>query len=501
MNSIVECVPNFSEGRDRRIVDQIIESILTVPGLCLMDVELDADHNRSVVTFVGEKEKVGEGALCAIGKAAELIDLTRHQGRHPRIGATDVVPFIPVRNVTLEECVEIARWVGNETALRFRIPIYLYEAAATRPERVQLENIRKGQFEGLRQEIELAPERCPDFGAPKIHPTAGATVVGARKYLIAYNINLNSPDVAIAKEIARTVRQSSGGLRHVKAMGVDLKSRGLAQVSMNLTDYEQTSIDRVFEEVKCQATRFGVDILGSEIVGLVPQAALDSAAEHYLQIENFRPEIIFENRLQSLMGQQQSLCGLSVTDFMDAVAQVKAVPGGGSVAALAGALAASLGEMVAGFSLSRKELAEFQTQLQELLVKFKAAHVSLQAAIQKDSDSFSGVESALKMPKASDEEKKRRQEQMQHALHAASLVPLEVAERAAELLQCFRQLDPISNPNLKSDLQTGVHMAHAAICGALANVAVNLKSIKDEAFSNELQKRIDAVERIAAWKA
>jgi glutamate formiminotransferase / formiminotetrahydrofolate cyclodeaminase len=497
MNSIVECVPNFSEGRDRRIVDQIIDSILAVPGLCLMDVELDADHNRSVVTFVGEKEKVGEGALRAIGKAAELIDLTCHQGSHPRIGATDVVPFIPVRNVTLEECVAIARSVGEEAARRFGIPIYLYEAAAARPERVQLENIRKGQFEGLRQEIELAPERCPDFGVPEIHPTAGATVVGARKFLIAYNINLNSPDIAIAREIARTIRQSSGGLKHVKAMGVDLKSKGLAQVSMNLTDYEQTSIARAFEEVKYHATRFNVGIAGSEIVGLVPQAALDSAAEQFLQIENFRPEIIFENRLQSLIGQQQALSGLSVTDFMDAVAQIKAVPGGGSVAALAGALAASLGEMAAGFSLPRKELAEFQAQLQALMMKFKAAHISLQAAIQKDSDSFSVVESALKMPRATDEEKQRRQEQMQRALHAASLVPLEVAEGAAELLQCFRQLDPISNPNLKSDLQTGVHMAHAAIRGALANVAVNLKSIKDEAFANELRRRMAAVENIA----
>jgi glutamate formiminotransferase / formiminotetrahydrofolate cyclodeaminase len=497
MNSIVECVPNFSEGRDRSIVDRIIDEILAVPGLCLMDVELDADHNRSVVTFVGEREKVGEGALRAIGKAAELIDLTHHRGSHPRIGATDVVPFIPVRNATIEECIAVARWVGEEAARRFGIPIYLYEAAAARPDRVQLENIRQGQFEGLRTEIEVVPERCPDFGAPKIHPTAGATVVGTRKFLIAYNINLKSADVSIAKEIARTIRQSSGGLHHVKAMGVDLKSRGLAQVSMNLTDYEQTSIARAFEEVKYNAERFGIGIAGSEIVGLVPQAALDSAAEHFLQIENFQPEIIFENRLQKLLEQQRSFSGLSVADFLEAVAQIKAVPGGGSVAALAGALAASLGEMVAGFSIPRKELGEFQAQLQELLGKFKASRVSLQSAIQKDSDSFAGVESALKMPKATEEEKKRRQERMQHALREASLVPIDVAEQAADLLLLFRQLDPISNPNLKSDLQTGVHMAHAAIRGALANVAVNLQSIKDEAFVDELRERVASVEKLA----
>jgi glutamate formiminotransferase / formiminotetrahydrofolate cyclodeaminase len=495
MNSLVECVPNFSEGRDRRIVDQIIDAILTVPGLCLMDMEMDADHNRSVVTFVGEKEKVGEGALCAIGKAAELIDLTRHQGSHPRIGATDVVPFIPVKNVTLEECVAIARLVGEEAAHRYGIPIYLYEAAASRSERVQLENIRKGQFEGLRREITQFPERRPDFGAPRIHPTAGATVVGARKFLIAYNINLNTSDVSIAKEIARAVRQSSGGLRHVKAMGVDLKSRGLAQVSMNLTDFEQTPIPKVFEQVKREAERFGVGISDSEVVGLIPQAALDSVAEYYLQIENFRPEIIFENRLQFLLSQKQMLPELSVAAFLGAVAQTDSVPGGGSVAALAGALGASLGEMVTGVSLSKKELGEFQSQLEELLQKFKTAHLSLLSAIQKDSDSYAGVESALKMPKASDEEKMCRQEQMQRALQAAALAPMEVAEIAAGLLQDFQQLKPVSNPNLKSDLQTGVWMAHAAIRGALANVAINLKSIKDEAFADELKRRVQAVEK------
>lgn len=496
MNSIVECVPNFSEGRDRRIVDQIIDAILTVPGLCLMDMEMDADHNRSVVTFVGEKGKVGEGALCAIGKAAELIDLTRHQGSHPRIGATDVVPFIPVRNVTLEECVAIARLVGEEAARRYGIPIYLYEAAATRPERVQLENIRKGQFEGLRHEIAQVPERHPDFGAPQIHPTAGATVVGARKFLIAYNINLNTSDISIAKEIARAVRQSSGGLRYVKAMGVDLKSRGLAQVSMNLTDYEQTPISVAFELVKREAERFGAGIAGSEVVGLVPQSALDSAAEYYLKIENFRPEMIFENRLQILLNQKQTLPGLSVAAFLDAVAQTNAVPGGGSVAALAGALAASLGQMVTGFSLSKKELGEFQIHLQELMEKFKTAHQSSQSAIQKDSDSYAGVESALKMAKASDEEKKRRQEQMQRALQAAALVPIEVAEIAATLLKSFQELEPVSNPNLKSDLQTGFWMAHAAIRGAMANVAINLKSIKDESFADKLKKRVQAVDKV-----
>jgi glutamate formiminotransferase len=498
MNSIVECIPNFSEGRDRRIVDQIIEAILSVPGLCLMDMEMDADHNRSVVTFVGEKEKVGEGALRAIGKAAELIDLTHHQGSHPRIGATDVVPFIPVRNVTLQECVAIARFVGEEAAQRFRIPVYLYEAAAGRADRVHLENIRKGQFERLSEEIETKPERHPDFGAPKIHPTAGATVVGARKFLIAYNINLNTPDVSIANNIARAIRQSSGGLRYVKAMGVDLKSRGLAQVSMNLTDYEQTPISRVFELVKREAERFGVSIAGSEVVGLIPQAALDSAAEYYLQIETFQPGIIFENRLQSLMAQTESLLGLTVADFTNIVAQTRPAPGGGSVAALAGALAASLGEMVTGFSLSKKELEQFRAPLQALMGKFRTAHLFLQAAVQTDNDAYAAVEAAMKLPKASEEEKRRRQESMQLAMKAAALVPMEAAEAAAELLKLFQQLDPISNQNLKSDLQTGIAMAHAAVRGALANVSINLKSIKDASLAADLRLRMQSVEALVS---
>jgi glutamate formiminotransferase/formiminotetrahydrofolate cyclodeaminase len=496
MNTIVECVPNFSEGRNRPVIDQIIEAILSVPGICLMDLEMDPDHNRSVVTFVGEKEKVGEGALRAMGKAAELIDLNLHKGNHPRIGATDVVPFIPVRNTTLEECVMIARQVGEAAAERYGIPIYLYEAAATRPERVQLENLRKGQFEGLRQDIETSPARLPDFGQPRLHPTAGATVVGARKFLIAYNLNLNTSEVAIAKNIAKTIRYSSGGLKNVKAMGVDLKSRGVAQVSMNLTDYEQTPIHRVFEMVKREAERYGTSILGSEIVGLVPQKALDLAADFYLQIENFRPELVFENRLQSILNEKRSLQDLTIRQFLEAVAGTDSVPGGGSVAALAGALAATLGKMVVSFSLAKKGLEEYQPQLNEQLEKLTIAHRDLQSAIQKDSEAYLGVEAALKMPKASEEEKKLRQRQMQRTLQTAALIPMEVAEKSADLMRNFQALESISNPNLKSDLKTGFWMAHAATRGALENVAINLKSIKDQTLITQLQKRVHEVKNI-----
>ena len=461
-----------------------------------MNREMDPDHHRSVLTFVGEKERIAEGALRAIGKAADLIDLNQHKGAHPRIGATDVVPFIPVRNATLEDCLAIAREVGAEAARRFGIPIYLYEAAATRPDRVQLENIRRGQFEGLRQEIESAPDRFPDFGPPRIHPTAGATVIGARNFLIAYNVNLSTADLEIANRIAKAIRFSSGGLRYVKAMGVELKARGLAQVSMNLTDFEQTPIHRVFEMIKREAERYGVAVAGSEIVGLVPQKALELTAEFYLQVEDYRPELVFENRLQTLEAEKKDLSSLPVSDFLKAVASTESVPGGGSVSALAGALAAALGVMVSGFSLKKKELEEHSGLLKELAAKMSSLQAGLQAAVQKDSESYAAVEAAMKLPRTSEEEKKSRQEKLQSALKAAAQVPMEVAQSSLELLQIFRALEPVSHPNLKSDLKTGQSLALAATRGALENVRINLESIEDAEFVAAMTERVGKIEAL-----
>ncbi|MGH9804805.1 MAG: glutamate formimidoyltransferase, partial [Candidatus Acidiferrales bacterium] len=306
MSTLVECVPNFSEGRDAATVDAIVAALCSVPGIALLDREMDADHNRCVITIVGPKDAVAEAALRGVGKAAELIDLTRHQGAHPRIGAADVVPFVPIEGVTLDDCVALARAVGEQIWKRFRIPVYLYEEAATRPERQNLENIRRGQFEGLRQEVSADPGRAPDFGEPRLHATAGASVVGARKFLIAYNINLDTADVNVAKQVAKAVRFSSGGLRYVKAMGVDLKARNLAQVSMNLTDFERTPIFRAFEMVKTEAARYGASIVGSEIVGLIPKRALEDAADYYLQLENFDPRHqILENRLAAVLAEKK----------------------------------------------------------------------------------------------------------------------------------------------------------------------------------------------------
>jgi len=306
MNRLVECVPNFSEGRDLRVVDAIVAAMREVPGGHLLGCESDPDHNRTVVTLAGAPEAVAEAAVRGAGKAAEVIDLTRHTGAHPRIGSADVVPFVPLADATMEDCVALARKAGREIWERYRVPIYFYEAAAQRPERANLENIRKGQFERLREEALRDPVRAPDIGGPGLHPTAGATAVGARQFLIACNINLRTPDVEIAKSIARVVRSSSGGLPCVKAMGVYLPGHNLAQVSMNLTDFERTSIACVYESVKREAARLGATIAGAEIVGLLPRRVMEAAAAEGLDLskefENFSPAKVLENRLEGLAG-------------------------------------------------------------------------------------------------------------------------------------------------------------------------------------------------------
>src|SRR5216683_3408151 len=325
MKRLIECVPNFSEGSDAAKVDALVASMSKVPGVYVLDREMDADHNRSVVTLAGDPDAVAEAALLGVGKALELIDLTKHSGAHPRIGATDVLPFIPIEGIALEDCAALARRVGEEIWKRYRIPVYFYEAAANRPERTHLENIRRGQFEGLREEMKRDHNRLPDVGEPKLHPTAGATVVGARKFLIAYNVNLNTPDIGIANKIAKAIRFSSGGLRYVKSMGVELKARNLVQVSINLTDFEQTPMHRVYEMVKREAARYGAMPVGSEIVGLIPKKAIEMAADFYLQLENFSPAQVLENRLAAALSgvpleSQDRLAGLA-RPFLEAVAE------------------------------------------------------------------------------------------------------------------------------------------------------------------------------------
>ncbi|MBI4416418.1 MAG: glutamate formimidoyltransferase [Euryarchaeota archaeon] len=298
MERIVECVPNFSEGRRKDIVDAIANEARAVRGVRLLDVEMDANHNRCVISFVGEPEAAKEAAFRMAKKAVGLIDLNVHRGEHPRIGALDVLPFIPIRGVTMEDSVRLAREVGMRIADELGVPVYLYEAAATRPDRKNLPNIRKGEFEGLREEIRTNPDRAPDFGKRELHPTAGATVVGARPPLIAYNVNLGTADVSGAKKIAKLVREKDGGLPAVRALGFALKDRGLVQVSMNLVNYKVTSITKAFDAVSEHASKLGIPVVASEIVGLVPEDSLPPDPVNRLKLENFDPRQILENRLR-----------------------------------------------------------------------------------------------------------------------------------------------------------------------------------------------------------
>ena len=484
MSTLVECVPNFSEGRDKSKVDAIVDA-MKMDGVYLLDREMDSDHNRCVITLVGNREAIQEAAIRGVGKATELIDLTKHQGAHPRMGAADVVPFIPIEGVTIEDCVTMARHVGAEINKRFQIPVYLYEAAAAIPERRNLENIRRGQFEGIRDDIQINPARKPDFGEPRIHPTAGATVVGARKALIAYNVFLNTADVDIAKKIAKAVRFSNGGLRFVKGAGFLV--RGMAQVSMNLTDFEQTPVHRVFEFVKREAARYGVVPVSSEIVGLIPKKALEQAAEWFLQVENFDSSLILENRLTAIIGGKMAVGGLraGVEPFVEQLAAPTATPGGGSAAAASAAMAAGLATMVASMSRGKKAYLQYERELSEAIAKLASLREELKAAIDADAESYNAVMKAYKQAR----ESANGDALIDAALKQATTVPLGVAERAKEVSRIAEHLKSITNPNMKSDLITGLALAKAGIEGALANVQINVESIKDPAFVSEMRKK------------
>jgi glutamate formiminotransferase / formiminotetrahydrofolate cyclodeaminase len=483
--ALIECVPNFSEGRDKAKVDAIVEA-MKIPGVYLLDREMDSDHNRCVITIVGDRDAIAEAAIRGVGKASELIDLTKHQGAHPRMGATDVVPFIPIEGATIEDCVQIARHVGEEIWKRYQIPIYFYESAAKSPERTNLENIRRGQFEGIRDEIATNPARKPDVGEARVHPTAGATVVGARKFLVAYNVFLNTTDVDIAKKIAKAVRFSNGGMRFVKGAGFPV--RGLAQVSMNLTDFEQTPIARVFEFVKREAARYGVMPVSSEIVGLIPKKALEDAAEWFLQVENFDSSLILENRLAAVMGGKMAVGGLraGAEPFIEQLAAPTATPGGGSASAAAGAMAAGLAHMVAAMSRGKKAYIQYESQLSEAIARLSTLREELKAAIDEDAHAFDLVMKAFKASKNSPDPNAV----ILPATKQATLVPLGVAQKSHEVKQWTEKLVPITNPKAASDLTVARALADAAIAGALANVEINLQDLADEAFVKQVRSQL-----------
>ncbi len=503
MEKIVECIPNFSEGRRVEVVDAIVESIKSVPGVVLLDREMDGSHNRCVITFVGEPDACVEAAVRASGKAAELIDLNTHQGEHPRLGATDVIPFVPISKVTMEDCVRLARETGRRIATEHKIPVYLYEAAATRPDRANLADVRKGEFEGLKKEIETNVNRKPDFGEAKIHPTAGGTVVGARPPLVAYNVNLATSDISIAKKIAKVVRFGGGGLRYVKALGFELKDRGIVQVSMNMVNFEATPLFRAFEMVKREAERYGVAVLGSEIVGLVPQAALNACSDFYLQLEGFSEEQILENRLQvALVEQDRAISGIadkdqglasSIGSFPDLVASGTPAPGGGSVAAHCGMLGAALGQMMGNLTIGKQKFVAVEWQVKDILLQLDELRIILKQTIQDDAESFNGVLQAMKLPKNTEAEKLARENAIQEATKHAVAVPIRTVEKSFEVLELLDDLAEIGNPNVLTDVAVGAQLATVAIRGAYYNVLINLSSITDQDFVKESQTKAETL--------
>lgn len=459
MPHLIECVPNFSEGRDPAVIEALLAAVTSVPRVWLLHHTADPDHHRSVLTFAGPPDAVGEAALRAVTVATEMIDLRRHEGVHPRIGATDVVPFVPIRDEGMDECLRVARWVGQEVGTRLSIPVFLYEEAASNPSRRPLESIRLGGLRGLASRMESDPTWVPDFGPPRLHHTAGALVVGARRPLIAFNANLKTSDLSIAKRIAKSIRQSSGGLPALKAIGVELASRGMVQVAMNLTDYRVTPMHRAFQAVQAEAVKLGVEVAGSELIGLVPQAALDQAAVTALQLERLDPDQVLETRIAAATASATTVAP-TLSDFLGAVAATEPTPAGGSVAALAGALAASLGIMGArlGSNIeSERNLSQLQHRLRQL--------------IQDDADAYNRLMCAYRIPK----HESHRSQAISAALHAATEIPMEIAELACEVGRLIHAGTPSVKQAVRSDMTVGMIMAIAAAESGLHTASVNIQ--------------------------
>ena len=504
VNPLVECIPNFSEGRRKEVIDAIVTAITSSGAVRLLDTSSDVHHNRTVVTFAGTPEAVENAAFAGIKAAAAHIDLNEHRGEHPRVGATDVVPFVPLRDVTIAECVALARRLGQRVGSDLGIPVYLYEAAATRPDRENLENIRRGEYEGLKEAIRTDPARVPDFGPAELG-RAGATIIGARPPLIAFNVYLTTADVEIATKIARAVRHSNGGYRFVKALG--LLVEGKAQVSMNLTNFAKTPIFRVVETIRREAQRYGVGIASTELIGLAPEDALIDAAQWYLQLDGFAPEQLLERRLQSvpepgpklpepplpadattmtapistiLSTPQKSLAG-----FLDDVASGSATPGGGAVAALAGALGAALAAMVARLTIGRKKYANVESQMQAAIADAEDLRSRLLEAVDQDVAAYAAVMAAYQLGKNDP----NRAPAIQAALIGAAQAPLHVMELALQAMWAARTAAELGNTNAATDAAVAAHLALAAVEGSALNVRVNLVEIMDPPLVTSLQQK------------
>ena len=484
MQPLVECVPNFSNGRDPEVYGAIADAIRTVPGVQVFDVSADPDHNRTVITFVGAPDDVVEAAFQGIRVARDLIDLDHHRGEHPRIGATDVCPFVPVRGITTEGCVGLARRLGKRVGEELGVAVYLYGAAATRPERESLADIRKGQYELWKQEVATDPRRQPDFGPAEPRPW-GATVIGARPFLIAYNLYLNSNDADLAERIAKAVRFSSGGLRYVQARGFLVE--GQAQVSMNLTNFERTPIYRVQEMVRREAAQYGLAITRAELVGLIPQKALLDAARWYLQIDPFHDEQVLELRLEK---EEAGVAQPSPASFVEVVAAATPTPGGGSVAAQTGALAAALAQMAAGLTVGRKKYADVAEAAGRVLDEADAIRRQLTAAIEEDAAAFERILAVVRDKSLGEEAKAAA---LEAATVTAGEVPLRVVRLSRDAAQLAQTIATIGNVNAATDAAVGAIMARAAAEGAGLNVRINSIALKDRALAGAWRAEVEAL--------
>jgi len=536
MTEIIECIPNFSEGRDQNLVRAITAAIESVEGIKLLDVDPGADTNRTVVTFIGNRKSVIEGALAGIAKAAELIDMRRHSGAHPRLGATDVCPLVPVSGISVEECIALSHQLAKRVAEELRIPVYLYEKSARRLERVDLANIRAGEYEGLEQKLR-DPNWQPDYGQPVFNPKSGATVIGVREFLIAYNVNLNTRDRKLASDLALTIREKGrlkrdrngeimhdsngeplyepGLLKNIKAVGWYIDEYKMAQVSINLTDYKVTPPHVVFEEIRRLATAKGLRVTGSELVGLIPKEALLMAGRYYLkkqgrsqgvpeselirlavhslglnEIAPFDPaKKIIEYRFPEF---EKPLIAQTIRQFCDVLSTDSPAPGGGSVSALCGALAASLTAMVANLTYGKKGYEKYFRRMNDLAVKAQALKDELLALVDRDTAAFNIVMDCYRMPKKTETEQAARAEAIKTAMKTATAIPLTVMRTTMQVLELTKVVARFGNVNSLSDAGVAALAALAAIDGAHLNVLINLPGTGDEQYV--IAKRRDADE-------
>jgi glutamate formiminotransferase/formiminotetrahydrofolate cyclodeaminase len=522
---LIECVPNFSEGRDRSVIDAIAAEIRGTAGAVLLDVDPGAATNRTVVTLIGPPDAVEEAAFRAIRKAAQLIDMTKHRGEHPRMGATDVCPFIPVQGATMADCVEVARRLGRRVGEELGIPVYLYEEAATRPDRKSLADVRKGEYEALASK-HLDPAFVPDFGPNRFNPAAGATVIGAREFLIAYNVNLNTRDKKLANVIAQAIREAGktvkapdgtrqtipGRFKNCRAVGWYIEEFGRAQISINLTNYKLTPLHEVFEACREEAARAGLRVTGSEIVGLIPREAILAAGDHFLTKQGKTTGVPEKERVHTAVlslglsdlapfdraqkvieyryaGAPKGLVASSVRDFTDELSSDSPAPGGGSVAALSGALSSALSAMVAALTWSKKGMESARPAMEKHGIAGQRLKDWFLAAVDRDTDAFNAVLAARRLPKASAEDAARRDAAIESANQGAALVPLEVLEATVESLRLARAVAADGNPNSVSDAGVAGACALAAAEGASLNVRINLPGLTDRTVAQDFEAR------------